>query len=281
MEEKKDSSAINKIWAVYFSPTGGTKTAATLLAGMLGERLGLPVEEIDFTSPAARESTYHFGVSDLVVAASPVYAGRMPNKIMPDWKRCFCADGAIAVPVVVFGNRSYGGALTELRVILQEAGFRVIAGAALVSRHAFTDALASGRPDDADREEICAFADGVALKVRKLQEGDETVQLPALSEEDIPPYYTPLKEDGTPAKFLKAKPETDADKCDLCGICMEVCPVGSINDKMQAEGVCIKCQACVRKCPEHAKYFTDGDFLSHVRMLEKNYTARAQNLLLF
>ncbi len=269
--------AIHQIRLICFSPTGGTKTAASYLAERLGEILDLPVGEIDFTALKARERTYHFGEDDLVVAASPVYAGRLPNKIMPDWKKCISADGAAAVPVVVFGNRSYGGALTEFRFILQEAGFRVIGGAAFVSRHAFTDEVGSGRPDGADREDIRAFADCVAEKLRKLQAGDETALLPAVSEEDIPPYYTPLKEDGTPAKFLKAKPETDAEKCDLCGICIEACPVGSIDDKMQAEGLCIKCQACVRKCPQHAKYFTDGDFLSHVRMLEKNYTARADN----
>ena len=45
-------------------------------------------------------------------------------------------------------------------------------------------------------------------------------------------------------------------------------------------GLCVKCQACVRKCTVHAKYFEDGDFLSHVAMLEQNYARRADNQIL-
>ncbi len=274
---------IQKIWAVYFSPTGGTKDVVRLLAGHLYDALGGPVgaklqaEEIDFTSPAARKKEYRFGQNDLIVFGSPVYAGRIPNKILPDWEKCFSADGAAAVPVVAYGNRSFGGALTEFRVILQESGFRILGAAAFVSRHAFTDAVGSGRPDEADRAQIRVLAGCVVEKLRG--QSDEIGQfLRPISADLIPPYYTPLKEDGTPAKFLKAKPQTDPAKCDHCGICREACPVGSINEQMLAEGLCIKCQACVRGCPKHAKYFTDEDFLSHVRMLEKNYTARAENV---
>ena len=98
---------------------------------------------------------------------------------------------------------------------------------------------------------------------------------------EIGPYYTPLKTDKTPAKFLKAKPLTDWSKCCQCGACARACPMGSIDPKtMEAVGLCIKCQACVRKCTRHAKFFEDPDFLSHVAMLEENYTRRAENFIL-
>ncbi len=276
MSENEFSSEIKKVWAIYFSPAGGTKNVVRHFSGYLCESLGLVseddaqlYEEIDITLPEAREREYHFGPGELVVAGSPVYAGRIPNKIMPDWKRCLSSDGAIAVPIVVFGNRSSGGALAELRLILQDAGFYVAGGAAVVSRHAFTDKVGTGRPDESDFEELRSFADSLSY--------DSGSFLKPVSEEDIPPYYTPLKEDGTPAKFLKTKPETDTDKCDRCGICRDSCPVGSISAEMQSEGICIKCQACIRKCPKHAKYFTDEDFLSHVRMLERDYCGRNVN----
>lgn len=90
-----------------------------------------------------------------------------------------------------------------------------------------------------------------------------------------------LKADGTPAKFLKAKPLTDWDRCTRCGLCASVCPMGSIEaETAEAVGVCIKCQACVRRCPAQAKHFEDADFLSHVAMLEQNYTRRGENVVL-
>ena len=99
---------------------------------------------------------------------------------------------------------------------------------------------------------------------------------------EIGPYYTPLKADGSPAKFLKAKPRTDLGKCCNCGVCARACPMGAIDPRNVAlvPGLCIKCQACVRKCPRRAKFFEDADFLSHVAMLEQNYTRRAENTVL-
>ena len=94
------------------------------------------------------------------------------------------------------------------------------------------------------------------------------------------PYYVPKKEDGTPAKFLKALPQFAADRCEGCGRCAESCPTGCITlheGRPHAEGVCIKCQAFVRRCPAQAVAFADADFLSHVRMLEQNFSAPARN----
>ena len=57
--------------------------------------------------------------------------------------------------------------------------------------------------------------------------------------------------------------------------------MGSIDrETMEATGLCVKCQACVRKCTRRAKFFEDADFLSHVAMLEQNYTRRAENTVL-
>ena len=38
-------------------------------------------------------------------------------------------------------------------------------------------------------------------------------------------------------------------------------------------GICIKCHACVRRCPAQAKYFDDPALLSHIAMLQSSYAA--------
>ena len=266
---------IKRIFAVYFSPTGGCKDICLRVSGMMAEILGLDIEEIDLTSLTNRQEVHEFVQGDLVFITSPVYASRLPNKIVGDLRTCLVSKGAYALPIVVYGNRSPGDALNELRSVCQGAGFSVLAGASLVARHAFSDDIGRGRPDDQDLKEYKDFVDGLADKLRS----DKLDFIRLADDYEPEPYYVPLKVDGSPAKFLKAKPKTDASKCDQCGICYRVCPMSSISkdDYSDVVGICIKCQACIRKCPQGAKYFDDEEFLSHVAMVRENFTRRATN----
>lgn len=267
---------IDKVKAVYFSPAGHTQKVVRKIAERIAEKLGMTMEEQDFTLPENRREITNFGSEELVVFGVPVYAGRVPNKILPDVENLFKGNGAMAVPVVTFGNRAFDNALIELRNVLEGDGFHTVAGAAIVAEHVYSDKIASGRPDAADLAEIEKFADAVADKVANVEDVPEKIEVDGT--EPIPPYYTPLDTNGKPAKFLKAKPKTRED-CNRCGICVKVCPMGSIDadNPTVVSGVCIKCQACVQKCPVNAKYFDDESFMSHVQMLEENYTRRAEN----
>ena len=109
---------INKIRAVYFSPTGTTRKIVTATAKGLSRTLKTDLEEYDFTLPKARTQSLRFTDSDLVVFGTPVYAGRVPNVLLP-YLNTMQGNGALAVPIVLFGNRDYDDALIELRDILE------------------------------------------------------------------------------------------------------------------------------------------------------------------
>ena len=264
-----------RVCACYFSPCGNVEKIVTALASELAAKLALPLEKFDFTLPAARETELVFSGEDIVVIGSPVYAGRVPNKLMPYVKEHIRGEGSACICAVSYGNRSFDNALSELVYLTRENGMQPVAAAAAVSEHSFSGELAGGRPNEQDLAELRAFADRVA---EKLMAGDMgIVSVPG----DMPPekYYTPLKEDGTPAKFLKAAPKVDAGKCVQCGKCAAVCPMGSIDpaEPSRMLGACIKCQACIKVCSQGARYFDDADFLSHRQMLLNNYTARKES----
>ena len=265
---------LKKVWAVYYSATGTTAKVVRTAAEALAERLGLSMEERSFTRPVERAAALAFTAADLVVVGSPTYAGKLPNKILPDFQEKLRGNGALAVPVVLFGNRSYDNSLAELRAVLESDGFCPVAAGAFVGRHAFTDELAFGRPGWSDLEEIKTFAGKITEKVSA---GEITpVQVPG---DPAAPYYIPKGLDGEPVKFLKAKPRTNLSKCSNCGACARACPMGAIDPKNVAEvpGTCIKCQSCVRKCTRGAKFFDDPAFLSHVAMLERDFQVPQEN----
>lgn len=280
---------IKKIWAASFSPTGGTEHIVSLLAEEMGKCLKLPVHKISFTLSDERKKSCTFTEEDLLILGTPVYAGRIPNKILPDVDRSFEGNGTLAVAVSVFGNRNYDDGLMELALLLENHGFCVAAAAAAAARHAFSDDIGAGRPDKQDEEELRVFARRAAEKIKEFSGVEKIVSgnkaacgvlaLQITGHNPVGPYYTPLRADGQPAKFLKAKPVTDENLCNRCGTCAQVCPMGSISreDPSVVNGICIKCQACIRACPTQAKYFEDEDFLSHVEMLREHYKRRAAN----
>ena len=93
------------VWAVYFSGTGTTERTVTHIAGELARLLAAPCRSLDFTRPQARQQELNFCQSDLVVLGTPVYAGRVPNVLLPFLREKVRGGGALAVPVVLFGNR--------------------------------------------------------------------------------------------------------------------------------------------------------------------------------
>jgi len=265
---------IKNIKAVFFSATGNTKRVVEQLASLFSQKLNIPVEVDDFTLPAAHVDTRTYSSDDLVIFGVPTYAGRIPNKVLPFVQNLFKGNQTRAIAVVTFGNRSFDNSLSELHMELEKNNFSVIGAGAIVCKHAFAE-IGIGRPDDADEALLTVFAEEV---VKKLQNSGKPLANSKIKRnEALTAYYVPLGTDGKPVNFLKAKPITDKAKCDNCGVCAAVCPMGSIdkNDVSLVPGICIKCQACIVHCHTEAKSFDDPLFLSHKAMLEQNYARTA------
>lgn len=269
---------LEKIWAVYFSGTGTTRRTVERIAGGIASRLNLSAESVDFSRPAVRQETLGFGEKDLVVFGTPVYAGRVPNVLLPFLRERIVGGGALAVPVVLFGNRNYDDALIELRNILAADGMHPIAAGAFVGEHSFSQVLGADRPNAEDE----ALMDEFAARVAALAAGLDAAPVKSVAvrgQEPLRPYYTPRDRAGNPINILKVKPKTDLSRCGGCGLCADLCPMGSIDpaDVSAVRGICIKCCACVKGCPTGAKFFDDAGYLYHQHELEAQYARPAEN----
>ena len=271
---------IDRVWAVFFSATGTTRKVVTHLATAIAADLGVGCSSYDFTLPAARQGTPSFAPGDLIVLGTPVYAGRVPN-VLVQYLATLQGNGAVAVPVVVFGNRDYDDALVELRDILEAAGCHTVAAAAFVGEHAFSDILGAGRPDKADMNIIAGFAREVSAKLSTLSRS----AMPApISVSGVPrpyrPHYRPADPEGRPLDFRSIRPLT-SDACNDCKLCVEVCPMGSIDydNVREYTGICIRCGACVKLCPQGARYYDDPAYLRHKQELEQGFARRAEPAL--
>ena len=269
---------LEKIWAVYFSGTGTTRRTVERITGGIASRLNLPAESVDYSRPAVRQETLHFGEEDMVVFGTPVYAGRVPNVLLPFLQERIVGGGALAVPVVLFGNRNYDDALIELRNILAADGMHPIAAGAFVGEHSFSRVLGADRPNAEDE----ALMDEFAARVAALAAGLDAAPVKSVAvrgQEPLRPYYTPRDRAGNPINILKVKPKTDMSRCGGCGLCADLCPMGSIDpaDVSAVRGICIKCCACVKGCPTGAKFFDDAGYLYHQHELEAQYARPAEN----
>ncbi len=269
---------MKQIKTAFFSPTGNTRKLAMALGSTLSEELGVPLVQADFTVPIRRQEALIFGPEEVAVVALPVYAGRLPNLLLPYLDKMRGQDTP-AVFLVSFGNRNYDDALLELGLLLSERGFKPLAAAAFVGEHAFSRELGAGRPDRRDMRAIREFG---RLAAEKLRRGEFPTVWELLKEEprDIKPYYTPRDREGKPINILKVRPKVDGGKCIGCGRCVTLCPLGSIDprDVSQYLGVCMKCGACIKGCPEEARYYDDAGYLYHKSELEIEYARRARNV---
>ena len=241
---------------VYFSPTGTTKKICTSIAKGLGAK---NVTHYDVTLPdASFETLLTTGVA---IIGIPVYAGRVPELCLKRLQT-ITSKGVPAVLVALYGNREFEDALVELRDVSSTQGFNVIAAGAFIGEHSYSTTerpIAAGRPGAEDLKQAVRFGQQVAAKIER----------GAFTNPEIK-GKVPFKER---VQFGGVAPETDNEKCTLCGKCATVCPTGVITVSgsvtTHADN-CIMCCACVKVCEVEARPFNHPRIEEKRAMLLKN-----------
>lgn len=229
---------MNKIYNIYFSPTGSSQRVAEIFSEKInaGEKL-----DIDLCNKNIDD--IQIEKDSLCVISMPCYGGRIPETALERLLH-IKAENSLAVALVTFGNRAYEDSLLELSRECEKLNFKVIAGGAVVTEHNIMHVYGKGRPDNNDKLEIEAFAEKVLEKLNKKD------------------YSEPKFKGNYPYKEWKnnANPiEVDKEKCGQCGVCVEKCPVGAISkDSFEVNlSSCINCMRCIEVCSKKCRKIPD------------------------
>lgn len=251
-----------KLAMLCFSPTGGTKRVAKVVADVWQE----PVREIDLSDSSLDFASYSFAPDDVCLIAVPSFGGRVPSVVV---ERLALIQGnkASAILVVVYGNRAYEDTLLELADVAKASGFRIVAGVAGVAEHSIMHQFATGRPDEQDTAKLHSFAQRIH---DALEQGE------VLAEPQVP-GNRPYRDFGGVPFVPKA-----GKACTTCGVCAQRCPVGAIpsdNPASTNKDLCIACMRCVAVCPADARKLNRALLEASGLMLKKVCSVRKENEL--
>lgn len=246
------------VYSIYFSPTGGTKRVIEIIGQELSydKQIDLSIHDYDYVN-------YNLKSDDLCLIAIPSFAGRAPLTALERIKK-ITPNGAMAVAIIVYGNRAYDDTLLELKTELSNCGFQVIAGICAISEHSILRQFAKNRPDEKDRSDMHKFS----KKIKSI----------VSNRDNITDFHVP---GNTPFKKYNASsiiPKTNKN-CNRCGMCITNCPVQAICKQSYSidSKSCISCMRCVSLCKSKAKHLDKTTKFIAYNMLKKQCSSRKLN----
>lgn len=219
---KGDFMQIDKLTKITFSPTGTTlKTVEEISKGLKIKN----TKTINLTNYDIRQN-FNLNINknnELLIIGVPVYEEKIPKMIEKSLKN-LSGQGQPIILITVYGNIGSGISLKQLQALVEKANFRVVGAGSFIGEHSFSNdelKIAKGRPDQVDLKKAKQFGDKLKQKLKNINNVDNISELKLEGKLPLMAKILP----SNSAKLFTQKPTVDKKSCNMCGICINACPV--------------------------------------------------------
>jgi NAD-dependent dihydropyrimidine dehydrogenase PreA subunit len=272
-----------KIALVYFSATDVTHTYVQIIRqGLLDQ--GSTVQTFNVTAYASRQNPRSFDGFDGVIFGFPVFSDFAPS-VINEWLPTLDGQGKRSALFFTYGGRTTGYAHFHSKLLLEQAGFRVLFSAEFLGRHSFNVGGWQIIPERPNAQDLAVAGEYAALAIERFAQ-----ESPAVFRLQKPFGYNQVMASlENPPEITERQwrnPIRAADECSMCRDCETECPTQAFDadSGLSNPRTCIGCMHCVYICPDKVLKVDDMKgvypaFLSNWHVTEEMMNAKKSRII--